>query len=482
MEFHEIKQTLELPAVRLLRSPNAGMVLGFLHRAFKRSPRTAIPEGELRSLLEVYLAELREVQPDAFPDTPVNYLSNWRDEQHGFLRRSYVDGQQEAVFELTSGTEKAFLWLESLRAVEFVGTESRLASIFNGLEEILRYASDDPDERIRLLSADAKRIQTEIDRIRATGTAEKYSPVKLNERYARLVTTARELLSDFRAVEENFQRIAREIAERHIQPGVTKGAIVGHMLDSHDTLKQSAQGQSFYAFRELLLSPDRQNRFDDAIERAQQIPVISAELKASPLLSQLIGRLLDEDETVLASTQRVSANLRRVLDTTNLSEQRQVAETIRDIKAAALQIRETPPDEENFFELLELPDAYSAMGRTFWQEPNRVAAVGPVEVADGELGWEELRRFRNLPQIRLGDLRKNVEFCLEQDQTVILATVLDAFPPKHGVMEVLGYLIIASQEDRHYIANDDTVEIQIPSPTNRRWRVPAVLFGRGVTK
>jgi hypothetical protein len=482
MEFHEIKQALELPAVRLLRSPNAGMVLGFLHRAFKRSPRTAIPEGEFRSLLEVYLAELREVEPDAFPDTPANYLSNWRDEQHGFLRRSYVDGQQEAVFELTSGTEKSFLWLESLRAVEFVGTESRLASIFNGLEEILRYASDDADERIRLLSADAKRIQAEIDRIRATGTAEKYSPVKLNERYARLVTTARELLSDFRAVEENFQRIAREIAERHVQPGVTKGAIVGHMLDSHDTLKLSAQGQSFYAFRELLLSPDRQNRFDEAIEKAQQIAVISAELKASPLLSQLIGRLLDEDETVLASTQRVSANLRRVLDTTNLSEQRQVAETIRDIKAAALQIRETPPDEENFFELLELPDAYSAMGRTFWQEPNRVAAVGPVEVADGELGWDELRRFRNLPQIRLGDLRKNVDSCLEKDQTVILATVLDAFPPKHGVMEVLGYLIIASQEDRHYIANDDTVEIQIPSPTNKRWRVPAVLFGRGVTK
>lgn len=75
-----------------------------------------------------------------------------------------------------------------------------------------------------------------------------------------------------------------------------------------------------------------------------------------------------------------------------------------------------------------------------------------------------------------------MEKCLEQDQTVILATVLDAFSPKHGVMEVLGYLIIASQEDRHYIADDDTVEIQIPSSTNKHWRVPAVLFGRGVNK
>ncbi len=482
MEFHEIKQALELPAVRLLRSPNAGMILGFLHRAFKRSPRSAIPEGELRSLLEVYLVELRESEPDAFPDSAANYLAIWRNEQHGFLRRSYVDGQQEAVFELTSGTEKTFFWLESLRAVEFVGTESRLASIFTGLEEILRYASDDADERIQLLRQDAQRIQAEIDRIRATGAAEKYSPVKLNERYARIVTTARELLSDFRAVEENFQHIAREIAERHVQPGVTKGSIVGHMLDSHDALKQSAQGQSFYAFRELLLSPERQNRFDDAIEKAQQLGVISSDLKSNPLLTQLIGRLLSEDETVQASTQRVSANLRRVLDTSNLSEQRQIAETIRDIKAAALQARESPPDSDCFFDLQELPDAYAAMGRTFWQESNRVTAVGPVEVANGELGLDELRRFRNLPQIRLGDLRKNVEMCLERDQTVILATVLDAFPPKHGIIEVLGYIIVASQEDRHYVANDDFVEVELPSQAGKRWRVPAVLFGRGVKK
>ncbi len=323
----------------------------------------------------------------------------------------------------------------------------------------------------------------EIERIQVTGAAEKYSPVKLNERYARLVTTARELLGDFRAVEENFQHIAREIAERHVQPGVTKGSIVGHMLDSHDALKLSAQGQSFYAFRELLLSPERQNRLDEAIESAKQLAVISPALKSNPLLTQLIGRLLSEDETVQASTQRVSANLRRVLDTSNLSEKRQVAETIRVIKAAALQARETPPEMDCFFEAAEpMQDAYSAMGRTFWQEPIRVAVGRPdTRVANRwELGLEELRCFRNLPQIRLGDLRKNVETCLLQGQTVILATVLEAFPPKHGIMEVLGYIILASQEDRHYVANDDFVVVELPSSAGRRWRVPAVLFGRGL--
>jgi hypothetical protein len=49
-------------------------------------------------------------------------------------------------------------------------------------------------------------------------------------------------------------------------------------------------------------------------------------------------------------------------------------------------------------------------------------------------------------------------------------------------MEVLGYIIVASQEDRHYIANDDFVEVALPSHAGKRWRVPAVLFGRGMKK
>jgi hypothetical protein len=326
------------------------------------------------------------------------------------------------------------------------------------------------------LHEDAIRIQDEIGRIRATGVVEKYSSVKLNERYARLITTARELLSDFRAVEEKFQHIAQEIAEKHVQPGITKGSIVGHMLDSHDSLKQSAQGQSYYAFRELLLSPERQEHFDAAIETAQKLQTLSPELRANSILAQLIGKLLIEDETVVASTQRVSANLRRVLDTSNLSERRMVTESIRDIKCLALQQKDTAQYDESFFELEELVDVYSGMTRPIWREPSRIVPQGPVEIADDDSGWEELRRFRNLPQIRLQDLRRNVDSSLERDETVILPQVLEAFPPKHGVIEILGYLIIAAQEDRHYIADSDNTEIKLPS--GRRWRIPAVLFGR----
>lgn len=179
MEYLEIAQLLQAAPVRLLQSPNAAMILGFLHRAFKASFRPAIPEGELRFMFENYLGDLEEVAPGRYVDTAANYLAAWRDPQHGFVRRSYEETHDEPIFELTSGAEKALLWIESLRRAEFVGTESRLASIFAGLDEIVRFASGDVDERIALLNADARRIQDEIDRIRSTGKVEQYSSVKL---------------------------------------------------------------------------------------------------------------------------------------------------------------------------------------------------------------------------------------------------------------------------------------------------------------
>jgi hypothetical protein len=116
------------------------------------------------------------------------------------------------------------------------------------------------------------------------------------------------------------------------------------------------------------------------------------------------------------------------------------------------------------------------MTRPVWREPPRIVPQGSIEIADDDSGWEELRRFRNLPQIRLQDLRRNVDSCLERDETVILSQVLAAFPPKHGIIEILGYLIIAAQTDQHYIADSDNTEIVVPS--GKKWRIPAVLFGR----
>ncbi len=478
MEYHELRLLLEAPSVRLLRAQNAPLVLSFLHRIFKKENRLSIPEGQISAALEVELEERRDVDPSAYPQSADEYLADWCSDSQGFLRRYYGSKSDEPLYELTSGSEKTLIWLLQLRQAHFVGTESRLESIFSELEQILKYASSDPDARIRKLEEEAIIIKAEIDRIRATGQVVAFTPVQINERYSHVLATARELLGDFRQVEDNFKRIAQEIAERHVQPGITKGAIVGHLLDSHDALRTSEQGQSFFAFWELLLSPERQFRFQEHVADITALRTLNEENRSNLLLHRFINHLLREGEKVVESHQRMSANLRRVLGTTYLAERRRVGELIQEIRQTALVLRDNPPAEEGFFETEDAPDIFATMSRPLWQTPGSVAFDKHVEMDESELSIEELRKFRNLPQIRLEELRRNIESCLARDYTITLKQVLTFFPPKCGMMEVLGYLVLADKEARHFI-EEDFETIDLPPPGRQRWRVPRVLFCKG---
>ena len=440
MDYHELKLMLDTPPVKLLRAQNAPLLLGFLHRVFKEGHRVTIPEGQLRTALESELEERREAEPLAYAQTASEYLALWCNDAQGFLRRYYGPGSDEPLYELTSGSERALLWLESLRESRFVGTESRLESIFAELETLLEQASSNPDERIRKLEERYASIRAEMDRIRATGQVDSFTPVQINERYARVLATARELLGDFRQVDENFKRIAREIAERHARPGMTKGAIVGHMLDSHDALRSSEQGQSFFAFWQLLLSPERQARFQDTVVSVTALSALDDENRRNPLLCHFISHLLREGEKVVESHQRMSGNLRRVLDTTHLSERRRLGELLQEIRGAALAVRQQPPDVDDFFAVDGFPEVFASLSRPLWQSPESIASNAAIDEEDGQLALDDLRRLRNLPQIRLQELRRNVDSFLTSAEAATLQQVLDAFPPGHGMMEVIGYL------------------------------------------
>lgn len=114
-------------------------------------------------------------------------------------------------------------------------------------------------------------------------------------------------------------------------------------------------------------------------------------------------------------------------------------------------------------------------GRPLWQAPDAVNAVTGVEVADDRISLELLKKFSNLPHIRLLELRKNVDACLNESSTMTLEMVLDRHPPKYGITEVLGYLIVALENQKHFVGEEEDV-ITIPGRMPSRWRVPKVLF------
>jgi len=453
------------------------MVLGFFHRAFKLAHRVTIPEGEMRGLLESHLTELQQENLFAVEKSAKEYLEEWCGIPRGWLRKYYPDLSEasEAVFELTAAAEKALLWLESLQTAVFVGTESRLELIFTELEKITTLSSRDPAERLAILREEAQKIDDEINRILATGEVETLSARELTERFQWVLATSRELLSDFRQVEENFKRIAREIAERHTNPDVTRGTIVGHLLDAYEALHETPQGQSFYGFWNLLLAHDKQDRFRAAIDRVYGLEEVDATLRGNKSLNQLIGRLLREGEKVVKSNERMASSLRRVLETGRLGEQRRLREIVREIQSDALRVKESPPREEDFFSLPEIPPFFSSMSRDPWKPGEVLSDFLAPEEADDAGDRELFRNLGAMPLIRLEHLRKNVAEILQQRGHARLDEVLEAYPPSNGPVEVLGYVAIALEDSLHIVSEESIFSFEIDGV---KWKLPLVLFSR----
>jgi hypothetical protein len=479
-DLAETQRLLDYPAVRLLRGQNAPLTLTFLHRAFKEHHAIFVPESKLRARLENFLDEARAHYPGAYTRTAAEYLANWCGSEQLLLKKFYSHEAEEPVFELTTAAERAMQWLEDLQTRPFVGAESRLELIFRQLEEIVLFATPDAERRVEALRAQQAALQAQIDSIEATNTAQAYTAVQLTERFASALDLGRGLTSDFRQLEENFKEVARSLAEAQTKPGSTKGRIVGQLLDTHAALKDSAQGQSFYAFWSLLSSPERQQRWQELVRHAYQIDAIDSSLRANRLLEKLSSRLLVEGERVVRSNERTAATLRRALETAATGEDRRLRELIHEIQQLALSCRTSPPPDEHFCDLAWPPEVFASFGRTFWQPDVTGRMAGNFTFGGGQLDWDVIERFRALTELNINRLREQVKMCLLSDDSVLLSQVLRRFPPREGVLDVIGYLAIALLDRQHYVAQDQLIKVEIAMPSGGRecWQAPEVLFTR----
>ncbi|MFY8134242.1 MAG: DUF3375 family protein, partial [Aquimonas sp.] len=192
------------PAWRLLASKHAPLVASFLHRAFVAPNVRVMNEADLAESLEDELFALREQYGhEAYPKAALEYLNDWATPDKAWLRKFYKPGTDEAQFDLTPATEKAIAWLQSLSERAFVGTESRLLTLFALLEQISAGTEVDPVKRVDELRRKRAEIDAEIARVEA-GDVAMMDDTAVRDRFQQFQQLARELLADFREVEHNF--------------------------------------------------------------------------------------------------------------------------------------------------------------------------------------------------------------------------------------------------------------------------------------
>ena len=488
---HGILSTLRdrHPAWRLLASPHAPLVASFLHRVFVAPNVRVMSEADLAEALEDELFALREqLGPEAYPKVAQDYLNDWAAPEKGWLRKFYKPGTDEAQFDLTPATEKAIAWLQSLTERPFVGTESRLLTLFALLEQISAGTEADPIKRVDDLRKKRDALDAEITRVLA-GDVPLLDDTAVKDRFQQFQQLARELLSDFREVEQNFRLLDRKVRERIALWEGAKGALLDEIMGERDAIGDSDQGRSFRAFWDFLMSSRRQEELSERLEQVLALPAVAA-LKPEPRTRRVHHDWLEAGEHTQRTVAQLSQQLRRFLDDRAFLENRRILDLLHGIESKALSLREAMPSGP----VMDI-DAMGADIELPLERPLFTPSVKP-RLADLALvaGEDDIDTACLFDQIVVDKarLRSAVQRALRRQSQITLRELLNAEPLRQGLAELVAYLELAHAGDGSealdglHAVVDETVEEPVRwqasnaagEAVTREARLPRVIFTR----
>lgn len=465
------------PAWRLLRADHAPLILCFLHQAFVAPNQRSLEQAELASRLDDLLYSLHQAHNEIlFPRAATAYLDDWADNDNGWLRKFYPQGSDEAHYELTAATEKAVEWLASLGKKQFVGTESRLLTIFDLLRQMVEGSETDPQIRIADLNKRKAALDAEIQRIRA-GQLDLMDDTRMRERFLEVSKSADSLLADFREIEQNFRDLDREVRERIATWDGSKGALLESFFGEHDAIADSDQGRSFRAFWEFLMSPSRQEELSGLLQRVFATPAVQS-LEPDQRLKYIHYEWLKAGEVAQRTVARLSEQLRRYLDDQAWLENKRIMHLLRDIEGKALSLRQQPPDKN----IVELDDVRVELNlpldRPLYSPPLKPHIASQVLVEGSSEG--DTDALFNQVYVDKSRLQATLRRALRQQPQISLGDLLTQHPLQQGLAELIAWLELATADNRSAIDEQQTQLIQWIDEQGRARRasVPLMIFSR----
>ncbi len=417
----------------------------FLHEVYLAPNVRSLARQEIVARLEDTLYLLREsFGPGAFPKEAAEYLDDWASDDRGWLRKYYPLDSDEPHYDLTPATEKALEWLAGLEEQRFIGTSSRLLTVFDLLRQMAEGSETDPEARVRELERKRSEIEAEMARIRE-GKMELMDDTALRERFIQVEMTARALLADFRAVEQNFRSLDRDVRERIATWEGAKGALLQEFFGERDAIADSDQGKSFRAFWDFLMSASRQEELTTLLERVFSLEAVRT-LRPDRRLLRIHYDWLEAGEGAQRTVARLSEQLRRFLDEAAWLENRRIMELVRHVEQEAIRIRRDPPSGTVMTLAETAPEIALPFERPLYRPATRSQVPSSLVLAGTEdLSADLLFAHSTVDRSRL---EGRILRALLARSPLSLGEIVARHPLEHGLAELVVYLAIASDRSR----------------------------------
>jgi hypothetical protein len=470
------------PSVELLRIRNREMTIEFFVQIFPNKQGVVSAENihiQLADFLEGRTIEQEEDSEINLIDThetkAKTYIQQWTNK--GFLT-NYPDEQGEVFYELSAHSIKTLDWLENLKKEEYVGTESKFNNILNQLKELVEFTNEDTEKRIQLLEEKKLEIEQQIQRIKIGEDVKVFEEFEIVPRFNQLNQSAKELLSDFKEVEDNFKEITKGIYQKHAEGSLTKSDILEFTFDALGELKDSQQGKSFYAFWSFILNPELQERWERLTKELYKTLEAKAIPVDDPFLKGMKKHLHSSGQKVYKANDKMAEKLSRIIRENESSKSEATKNIIQKIKKQLVEISKMKTKPDISFELegdVEIHIPYERK-LTFEQKEDITYSNKPKVADDDITSSQHLGKLFSQANIDKELLRKRIKDTLkEKSQTTLLDIVENYGGLEKGLPELFGYIGIV-KEFKHSISPDKIQHILFDAANKKQISIPEIIL------
>ena len=465
--------------IKLLNSDNFAMMVGFFYFVFVKKRYLTISHQEILSFLDDYLYEINQTYPNSYPKSAKDYLDDFVSDKNGYLKR-YYGNDGELLYELTPYTQKALEFLEGLQKREFVGSRTKFNIIFELLEELMFETNLSDEERIKKLQEEKKKIDEQIEAIKRKKDI-RFDSSRIKEHFMLIEEQARKLKYDFSQIEYNFRDLNLSAMEQIASLQEAKDKVLTSIFDVEDSIRERDQGKSFFAFWQILTDINKSEKFSNMLEGLYKIKEIE-EFDKSQKLKNLKYDLLSNANKIAKVTSKLMEQLRRYLDDKVWVENKKILELCKQIEKKALEVKENPPNQKNFLTLLDTKVKIdSVFEKSLYTIKKEVEFEAKIK--EENLDEIDLDSFYHLFYIDEEKLKSNINFFLQKFPQCTLSQVVEKFPIKKGVAEVISYLSIAKNSDSSLIIIEDKEQILVEDENGSKklLTIPKIIFTKGTS-
>ncbi len=473
------------PSVELLKSRNREGIIIFLVETFYNQQNAISEENACDKLVDYLekgkiLNEEDETEKSALDNYEIKakrYIQKWTN--RGFLT-NYQDERGEIFYEISSHSSKTIDWIISLKKEEYVGADSKFKNIFNQLKELVEFSNENKEKRIQLLKDQKTKIDEEIKRLKAGGNIKKFQEFEIVPRFKELNKSARELLSDFKEVEDNFKNITKEIYQKHAEGTLSKSNILEFTFEALDNLKESQQGKSFYAFWSFLLSPQLQKEWEKLTKELYLTLESKNITTKDSFLKNMQKSLHNVGQKVYKANDKMAEKLTRIIGENQANKIEATKNVIQEIKKILMEIdkKGKKPDNTISFTLETDIDINLPFERKLTRDPNTEPTYeSNPELADASLeSANHLDKLFSQSNIDKNMLRGRIKAVLNEKSQATLHQIIELNNGiEKGLPELFGYLGIV-KEFKHTINEEKQQRIIFNIEQNKSITIPEIII------